>query len=106
MDIADTLWTVLGAGLILLMLADVFRTLLYPHDSGPTGRAIMRGIWLLTKKVRGRASSVAAPLAMAPVIATWASLAAIGWALPYLPHLPGGLVYGGGAPLHPQRGGA
>jgi hypothetical protein len=98
MDIADTLWTVLGAGLILLMLADVFHTLLYPHDSGPTGRAIMRGIWLLTKKLRGRASSAAAPLAMAAVIATWASLAAVGWALLYLPHLPDGFVYGTDVP--------
>ncbi|MGX1162139.1 ion channel [Arthrobacter sp. SLBN-100] len=98
MDFADTLWTVLGAGLILLMLADVFHTLLYPHGSGPAGRAIMRGVWLLTKKLRGRASSVAAPLAMAAVIAAWASLAAIGWALLYLPHLPDGFVYGPGVP--------
>jgi Ion channel len=101
MDIADTLWTVLGAGLILLMLADVFHTLLYPHGSGPTGRAIMRGIWRLSKKLRGRASSVAAPLAMAAVIAAWAGLAAVGWALLYLPHLPDGFVYGAGVP---QRG--
>jgi voltage-gated potassium channel Kch len=100
MDIANALWTVLGAGLILLMLADVFHTLLYPHGSGPTGRAIMRGVWLVTKKLHGRASFVAAPLAMAAVIATWASLAAIGWALLYLPHLPEGFVYGPGVPHH------
>jgi hypothetical protein len=101
MEFADMLWTVLGAGLILLMLADVFHTLLYPHGSGPTGRAIMHGVWVLTKKVRGRASSAAAPLAMAAVIAAWASLAAVGWALLYLPHLPDGFVYGAGVP---QRG--
>ncbi|MDQ0676051.1 voltage-gated potassium channel Kch [Pseudarthrobacter siccitolerans] len=100
MNFADTLWTVLGAGLILLMLADVFHTLLYPHGSGPAGRAIMRGVWFLTKKLRGRASSVAAPLAMAAVIAAWASLAATGWALLYLPHLPDGFVYGPGVPRH------
>ena len=94
------LWTVLGAGLILLMLADVFHTLLYPHGSGPAGRAIMRGVWVLTKTVRGRASSAAAPLAMAAVIAAWASLAAVGWALLYLPHVPDGFVYRTGVPQH------
>lgn len=102
MDFEDALWTVVGAGLILLMLADVFHTLLYPHGSGPVGRTIMRGFWLLSKKLRGGASSMAAPLAMAAVIAAWASLAAIGWALLYLPHLPDGFIYSDGVP---KRGG-
>lgn len=98
MDFEDTLWTVIGAGLILLMLIDVFHTLLYPHGSGPVGRMIMRGFWLLSRRSRGRVSTVAAPLAMAAVIAAWASLAAIGWALLYLPHLPEGFVYESGVP--------
>ena len=93
-----TLWTVLGAGLVLLMLVDVFRTLLYPHGSGPLGRAIMRGFWLVSRKMRGRGSFIAAPLAMAAVIGAWAALAAIGWALLYLPHLPAGFVHGAGIP--------
>ena len=101
MDFEGTLWTVLGAGLVLLMLVDVFRTLLNPQGSGPLGRAIMRGFWLVSRKLRGRGSFVAAPLAMAAVIGAWASLAAIGWALLYLPHLPAGFVHGPGVP---QRG--
>jgi hypothetical protein len=101
MDFEDALWTVLGAGLVLLMLVDVFRTLLYPHGSGPVGQAIMRGFWLASRKLRGRGSFIAAPLAMAAVIAAWAGLAAIGWALLYLPHLPAGFVHGAGVP---QRG--
>jgi hypothetical protein len=101
MDFEGTLWTVLGAGLVLLMLVDVFRTLLYPHGSGPLGRAIMRGFWLVSTKLRGRGSFIAAPLAMAAVIGAWASLAAIGWALLYLPHLPAGFIHGDGVP---QRG--
>jgi hypothetical protein len=101
MDFEDTLWTLLGAGLVLLMLVDVFRTLLNPHGSGPVGRAIMRGFWLVSRKLRGRGSFIAAPLAMAAVIGAWAGLAAIGWALLYLPHLPAGFVHGAGIP---QRG--
>lgn len=101
MDSEDALWTVMGAGLILLMAADVFHTLLYPHGSGPVGRTIMRGFWLLSRRLRGRASTIAAPLAMAAVIGAWAGLAAIGWALLYLPHLPQGFVYEDGVP---QRG--
>ncbi|WP_104062480.1 potassium channel family protein [Arthrobacter sp. 4R501] len=101
MDFEDALWTVMGAGLILLMAADVFHTLLYPHGSGPVGRTIMRGFWLLSRRLRGRASTIAAPLAMAAVIGAWAGLAAIGWALLYLPHLPQGFVYEDGVP---QRG--
>ena len=101
MDFEGTLWTILGAGLVLLMLVDVFRTLLYPHGSGPLGRAIMRGFWLVSRKLRGRGSFIAAPLAMAAIIGAWAALAAIGWALLYLPHLPAGFVHGAGVP---QRG--
>lgn len=101
MDFEGMLWTVLGTGLVLLMLVDVFRTLLNPHGSGPVGRAIMRGFWLVSRKLRYRGTFIAAPLAMAAVIGTWAGLAAIGWALLYLPHLPAGFVHGAGVP---QRG--
>ncbi|MGX5718090.1 potassium channel family protein [Arthrobacter sp. MAHUQ-56] len=93
MDFEDALLTATGAALILLMVADVFLTLLYPHGSGPVGRTIMRGVWLLSRKLRGGASSGAAPIAMAAVIAAWAALAAVGWALLYLPHLPDGFSY-------------
>lgn len=98
MDFWDVLWTVAGAGLILLMLVDVFYTLLYPHGSGPMCRTIMRGCWLLSRPSRGGASPIAAPAAMAAVIGAWAAMAVIGWALLYLPHLPEGFVYGSGVP--------
>lgn len=96
MNLGDVVWTVAGAGLILLMLTDVFHTLLYPHGTGPVCRAIMRGLWLLSRKFRGRAATLAAPLAMAAVIGAWVALALLGWALVYLPHLPEGFVYGDG----------
>jgi hypothetical protein len=98
MHFEDTLLTVLGAGLILLMLADVFHTLLYPHGSGPVCRTIMRVFWFLSRRLKGRPGTLAAPVAMAAVIAAWAGLAIAGWALLYLPHLPEGFVYGDGVP--------
>ncbi|BCW53591.1 hypothetical protein StoSoilB19_09650 [Arthrobacter sp. StoSoilB19] len=98
MNFEDALLTVIGAALILLMVADVFHTLLYPHGSGPVGRTIMRGFWLLSRRLRGGASSIAAPLAMAAVIAAWAALAAVGWALLYLPHLSNGFSYSANVP--------
>lgn len=98
MNFEDALLTAAGAALILLMVADVFNTLLYPHGSGPVGRTIMRGFWLASRKLRGGASSVAAPLAMAAVIAAWAALAAVGWALLYLPHLADGFSYSANVP--------
>lgn len=60
----------------------------------------MHGFWLLSRRMRGRATSIAAPLAMAAVIGAWAALAVLGWALLYVPHLPEGFVYETGVPQH------
>ena len=43
MNFEDALLTVIGAALILLMVADVFHTLLYPHGSGPVAVSIDDG---------------------------------------------------------------
>lgn len=96
----DALWTVVGAGLIVLMLQDVFHTLLYPHGSGPVCRTIMHGFWFLSRSLRGRAGTLAAPVALVAVIGAWTGLAVVGWALLYLPYPPGGFVYGYGVPQH------
>jgi len=98
MDIWDVVWSVTGAGLILLMFVDVFHTLLYPHGSGPVCRTIMRGCWRLSRLSRKGTSSIAAPMAMAAVIVAWAAMAIFGWALLYLPHLPEGFIYGDRVP--------
>ncbi|MFE5836752.1 potassium channel family protein [Arthrobacter sp. NPDC056493] len=98
MDFWDVLWTATGAGLILLMLVDVFHTLLYPHGSGPVCRTIMHGFWRLSRLSRTGSSSIAAPAAMAAVIGAWATMAVLGWAFLYLPHLPEGFIYGDRVP--------
>lgn len=99
MDVSELLLPLAGTGLIALMAVDVFHTLLYPHGAGPVCRIIMRAVWvLLSRRFSGRASTIAAPIAMAAVIGAWASLSIMGWALLYLPHLPDGFVYGEGIP--------
>ena len=98
MDFWDVVWTLAGAGLILLMLVDVFHTLLYPHGSGPVCRTITHGCWRLSRLSRGGVSPIAAPMAMAAVIFAWATMAVLGWALLYLPHLLDGFIYAAGVP--------
>jgi hypothetical protein len=99
MAFTDIVLTVIGVGLILLMTADVFHTLLYPHGAGPVCNMIMRLVWRVSRRFVGRGTSVAAPVAMAAVIGAWASLSVVGWALIYLPHLPSGFVYAAGVPI-------
>ncbi len=65
MDFADVVVTVLGAGMILLISADVFQILLYPHGTGPVWRMIMCALWLLSRPFTGRGSTIAVPAAMA-----------------------------------------
>jgi voltage-gated potassium channel Kch len=98
MNLWDVVWTVAGAGLILLMLVDVFHTLLYPHGSGPVCRTIMHGCWRLSRLSRSGLSLIAAPMALAAVIFAWAAMAVLGWALLYLPHLLNGFIYAAGVP--------
>lgn len=98
MGFADIVGTITGAGLILLTVTDVFHTLLYPHGVGPLCKGIMRGLWLLSRRMLGRVSPMAAPVGMAAVIGTWAFLSIMGWALIYLPHVPHGFVYADGVP--------
>lgn len=98
MDFLNVVVTVAGVGLILLMAADVFQTLLSPHGTGPVCRLIMRALWLLSRRFAGRASTFAAPAAMGAVIGTRALLSIVGWAMVYLPHLPDGFVYAEGVP--------
>lgn len=58
----------------------------------------MGAVWRLSKLPRRLrpAATLTAPLAMAAVIATWAVLVVVGWALIYWPHLPGGFLYSPG----------
>lgn len=91
-------WAVslLGVGVVLLVLRDMFHTLLHPQGHGQLSRAVMRFTWWLTRRAGRLGMELAGPFTMLAVIAAWAVLMVTGWALVYLPHLPSSFSYATG----------
>jgi hypothetical protein len=89
--------TAAGVLLIAVALRDVFDALF--HQGGGKlvlSRGIMRMIWWTSRPLarwRPRALSLAGPLALITVIAAWALLLALGWALIMWPHVPEGFNF-------------
>lgn len=85
-------WVVslLGAGLVLAALRDLFHTLWHPTRRGGVSRLVMAGMWQLAHRFRvsGGGAQLVGPLAMVAVVVTWAFIIVSGWALVYLPHMP------------------
>ncbi|BBL80349.1 hypothetical protein RxyAA322_22030 [Rubrobacter xylanophilus] len=89
------LLTLAGAALILAALRDIFHELFHPSGSGSLSRALMRSLWHLARRVASRFPSllhIAGPAIMVSIIASWAALLMVGWALVIWPHLPGGVL--------------
>ena len=92
----DLVWTLLGAVLIAVALRDIFDVLFHPLGRGMVARRVVRGVAWLARKVPGGSGTVgllAGPLSYVAVVATWAVLLAVGWALVFLPHLPQGFNF-------------
>jgi hypothetical protein len=92
----DLVWTVLGVALVLLALRDIFDVLFHPLGRGMVARRVVRGVaWVARKLPRGPSTIglLAGPLGYVAVVATWAALLALGWALIFLPHLPEGFNF-------------
>ncbi|MEU6865613.1 potassium channel family protein [Streptomyces sp. NPDC046876] len=90
-------WFVNAVGFVsvLYILRDVFHTLWHPTRHGGLSRLVMSLLWRLTASLRGgrRASGLAGPLAMVTVVALWALVVVVGWALIYWPHMPEDFTY-------------
>lgn len=88
--------TAAGVGLILLALGDIFLTVFHPLTrSGSLSRGIARVVWRAAHLgARGflPVLAFAGPAAMVVIIAGWAGLLAVGWALVYWPRMPGGFL--------------
>lgn len=92
MDWWEWLATVGGAGLVLLVLADVVLTVLQSDIEGPVARAAQRGTWAAFRAParrlpRWRRSLLAAagPAMMVATFGAWFSLFVLGFALVYWP---------------------
>jgi voltage-gated potassium channel Kch len=95
----DVVWTLAGLALIVLTLRDLFATLFHPLGRGYVGHLVVGGVSRLGHRLAGRVR--AAPVLIGPVgfisvVATWAALLTVGWALIFFPHLPEGFLFGPG----------
>lgn len=90
-----------AAGLLLIGIAghDIFDALFNPEGRGVLARMLARGVWRTFRRAGAGsgALALAGPVALIVVIASWAALLALGWALLYLPHIPEGFegAFGG-----------
>lgn len=92
----DVVWTLLGIALILVALRDIFDVLFHPLGRGVVARRVVRGVTGIARRLPGRSGTVsllAGPLSYVAVVATWAALLALGWALVFYPQLPDGFNF-------------
>lgn len=92
----DVVWTVLGVALIALALRDIFDVLFHPLGRGMVARKVVRTVTGAARRLPGDDGTVgllAGPISYITVVATWAALLAVGWALVFMPQLPEGFNF-------------
>ncbi len=96
----------LGCAVVLLTLADVFFTVLFPASGhGPIRRPLSRGTWRcfaflgrrLPHGTRRRFLAYSGPVQITVTILTWVTLLVVGWALVFQPALGHGIRASKGA---------
>ncbi|MGW6788468.1 potassium channel family protein [Streptomyces chartreusis] len=82
--------SLVGAGLVMVSLRDLFHTLWHPTRHGGLSRLVMTVLWRLARHLRARRRVVGlvGPLAMVTVVGMWTGTVIIGWAVVYWPHMP------------------
>lgn len=103
----DVVWTVLGIALIALALRDIFDVLFHPLGRGSASRWLMRAIAALARGAARRvptARLLAGPLIFIAVVAAWAAMLTVGWALIFYPEMPDGFSFAAG--LDPAANGS
>ncbi|MFI9610095.1 potassium channel family protein [Streptomyces sp. NPDC052023] len=91
--------SLVGAGLVMLTLRDLFHTLWHPTRHGGLSRLVMTALWRLARRLRARRRVVGlvGPLAMVTVVSMWAATVILGWAIVYWPHMPGAFTFSPGS---------
>jgi hypothetical protein len=93
------LLSLLGAGLLLFALRDIFDTLFHPSGKGMLSRALPRLLWSGVRRIGVRyplAQELCGPVTLLCVIASWATLLALGWTFVFWPHLTEGFFLSSG----------
>src|SRR5688500_15281890 len=87
-----------GVLLIALAVRDIFDAIFHPEGRGMLAGTTMRAVWIAFRRlgVGPRRLTLAGPLGLLTVIATWAALLVLGWALVYWPHVPDAFRFGSG----------
>lgn len=88
--------TLLGIAIVLLGLWDMYHSLLHPSGTGAIGGRVQAGVWWISRRTGHRFGSAVGPGSMIMVVVLWVLLQGVGWALVYLPHVPGGFTYSPG----------
>jgi voltage-gated potassium channel Kch len=94
----DLVWTLLGIVIVALTLRDIFDVLFHPLGRGMIARQVVRLV-ATAARAAGSVRTIAlltGPLSYVAVVATWALLLAVGWALVFLPQLPQGFAFAPG----------
>lgn len=91
----DLAWTLLGIAVVALTLRDIFDVLFHPLGRGMIARHVVRLVSAAAHAATGTRTIglLAGPLSYVAVVATWAGLLALGWALVFMPQLPGGFSF-------------
>ncbi|MEX5298880.1 potassium channel family protein [Kocuria sp. CPCC 205292] len=92
----DVLLTVTGIAIVVVGLWDIYHSLLHPSGTGAIGGRVQAGVWWISRRTGHRFGSAVGPGSMITVVLVWVLLQGIGWALVYLPHVPGGFTYSPG----------
>lgn len=82
-----------GVLLVLLVLRDVFHTLLHPSSEGRLSRHVLRGVWRAARSFGVGGATRGGPLAFVAVGAVWTLLLVLGFALLYWPRLDDAFVF-------------
>ncbi|MBA2468833.1 MAG: two pore domain potassium channel family protein [Chloroflexia bacterium] len=85
------LLTLVGVGVMALVIRDIFQTLFAPSGSGRLSQGAARQVWRLVRSVSSRKQdrlSVAGPLSLVLIILLWTGGLILAWACLLWPHLP------------------
>lgn len=100
----DLLVQLLGAAVVLVVLQDVFFTVLFPGSGhGLVRRPLSRWVWAVFRRLPYRSSqsrrrllSYSGPVQIAVTIVVWLLLLVVGWAMVFQPALGNGVVASSG----------